>query len=207
MAPKAYVVIDYQNIHLTGHGLWCAESEPAHLCLVHPLHFATQLLQQRNLILRLLAENRGDPFEPAALERVVAFRGQPSNVRDPHNYRRTQAQRSEWTRDDRCQVRYRTLKYYRDGQIHEKGIDVLVALELVQLAAAASNSPGDVVILAAHDTDQEPALEMAVRLAEGQIETAGWSGAKQLRVPGVRTWHTTLDDGHFERCRDRKDYR
>lgn len=111
MSPKAVVIVDYQNIHLTGHGLWCANGEPPHLCLVHPLYFANQLLQQRNLLRRLTAERDGKDFEPAELECVIAFRGQPSNRHDPVNYRRTQAQRSEWTRDPRSEVRYRTLKY------------------------------------------------------------------------------------------------
>ena len=46
-------------------------------------------------------------------------------------YRRTQAQKSEWTRDRRVEVNYRTLRYHweRGERIaQEKGIDVLVAL-------------------------------------------------------------------------------
>ena len=109
--------------------------------------------------------------------------------------------------DARSEVRYRTLKYYADGHVAEKGIDVQIALEFVQQAAAASKVPGNLVILAAHDTDQEPSLEMATRLAPGQVETAGWRGAKRLMVNGRTTWHTALDEEHFERCRDLKEYR
>lgn len=206
MSPKAVVIVDYQNIHLSGHGLWCPKGEPPHLCLIHPLHFANQLLQQRNLLHRLIAERDGHVFESVVLDRVIAFRGQPSNRHDATNYRRTQAQRSEWTRDPRSEVRYRPLKYYTDGRVAEKGIDVQIALELVQQTADASKTPGNAVILAAHDTDQEPAIEMATRLAPGQVETAGWRGAKRLVVRGSATWHTALDQEHFERCRDLKQY-
>lgn len=205
MSSSAVVIVDYQNIHLTGHGLWCPNGEPPHLCLVHPLHFANQLLQRRNLLRRLLAERAGKQFEQAELEGVISFRGQPSNRHDSKNYARSLAQSSEWTRDPRSVVRYRPLKYYADGRVAEKGVDVLVALELVQRAAVASKDPSRVVILAAHDTDQEPALEMAARLAPGQIETAGWHGAKRLSK-SVTSWHTALDEEQFERSRDLKPY-
>lgn len=202
----ATVIIDYQNIHLTGHEIWCPSSEAPHLCLIHPLHFALQVLQQRNLIRRLLAKRNGSPFEDAVLKRVVAYRGQPSNRHEPTAYARTQAQRSEWTRDRRSQVQYRPLKYYPSGKVAEKGIDVLIALQLVQVAAQLRNDSNDIVILAAHDTDQEPALEMAYRLAPGQIETAGWQTAKQLKVKGCQFWHTSLDEDRFEKARDQRIY-
>jgi hypothetical protein len=43
------VVIDYQNVHLTGHGLYeSTELLPRHEALVDPLLFASRLLQVRN---------------------------------------------------------------------------------------------------------------------------------------------------------------
>lgn len=202
--PLAHIVIDYQNIHLTAHGHFCANGEPPHLCLIHPLHFANQVLVQRNLIKRLLADRNGGEFEPATLGSVHAFRGQPSNVRDATAYRRTQAQQSEWTRDARVRVTYRTLKYDPKGVAREKGIDVMVALEVIQLAAQANGD--QIVILAAHDTDQEPALALGHQLIGGRLETAGWDSQKQLRVPGKTFWHTKLQREHFERTIDRRDY-
>jgi uncharacterized LabA/DUF88 family protein len=206
---SATVVIDYQNIHLTGHELWCPEGESPHFCLVHPLHYANRVVRQRNLLRRLVREREGLPHEDLQLDRVVSFRGLHSNRRNPTGYRRSMAQRSEWTRDPRSAVVYRPLKYYSrpDGstEIKEKGIDVLVALELVKVAA--SLKAPDVVILAAHDTDQEPALELAHQLVGEQLETTGWMNSKRLRVPGAQLWHTQLDDHAFEDVRDLKDYR
>lgn len=206
--PEAVIVIDYQNIHLTGHGLWCPEGEAPHHCLIHPLHYANQVLQRRNLIRRLVAERDGQDFEDATLAKVYSFRGLPSNEHDPMAYRRSQAQKAEWTRDPRSEVIYRPLKYYKKPggrmEVKEKGIDVLVALELVKSAATRKGS--DVIILAAHDTDQEPALQLVYQLVGKYVETAGWMNSKRLRVPGGQTWHTQLEEDSFDRSRDRKVY-
>lgn len=203
----AHLVVDYQNIHLTAHGLWMP-GEPVHHALIHPLHYAHQVLAKRNLIRRLVCEQKSLQFEQAELASVTVYRGLPSNEHDRTAYRRSQAQKSEWTRDRRCVVVYRPLKYYRrdDGgfDVKEKGIDVLIALKLVTLAAQ-TPEPG-LVILAAHDTDQEPALEMAVGLAGGRVETTGWMDSKRLRVPGKALWHTQLGEEEFYRSIDRKDY-
>jgi hypothetical protein len=90
--PTATIIVDHQNIHLTGHGLWCPPGEQAHLCLIHPLHYASQVLAQRNLIKRLVSEKAGSPFEPAMLAKVHSFRGLASNLHDEQNYRRSLAQ-------------------------------------------------------------------------------------------------------------------
>jgi len=52
----------------------------------------------------------------------------------------------------------------------------------------------------------EPALELAGGFGRSKIETAGWLGAKRLRVPGRSFWHTALDGAAFVRSRDRKLY-
>lgn len=141
------------------------------------------------------------------------FRGLPGNKQQPDFYRRNQAQKSEWTRDRRVEVSYRPLKYTYDHDgywtAQEKGVDVRVAIEVVK---ATDSGDFDVVILAAHDTDLEPALEYAlgsenVRSGRVQIETAGWVNCKRLMIPGSPTWHTALNEVHFVRSRDRKEYR
>ncbi len=204
VSPHAVVVVDYQNIHLTGHDLWCQPGEAQHQCLIHPLRFAQQLLERRNRLRGADAKTLDQVFEPAQLNLVLTFRGQPSNRYDPGNYRRTQAQESEWERDDRSDVCYRPLKYYGDGRVAEKGVDVMIALEVVKQAAMASE--GDIVILATHDTDQEPTLELGRQLAPGRVETAGWRDAKRLQVPGPSIWHTALERVNFMRSRDPKQY-
>ena len=80
---------------------------------------------------------------------------------------------------------------------------MLVALNLVRIAERATH---DIAILAAHDTDLEPALEMAATAGRTKIETAGWEGCRRLRIPGRNLWHTALGSQEFLLCRDRKDY-
>lgn len=134
------------------------------------------------------------------------FRGSPSNARDSYIYGISQRQRYEWTRDTRVDVVYRTLRYPPDWPhqpAREKGVDVLVALKVVR---AALDPQFDVVILTSHDTDLEPALEIAVGDGRAKIETAGWYGARVLRPSGVRLWHTALSAADMVKTRDCFDY-
>jgi uncharacterized LabA/DUF88 family protein len=189
--------MDYQNIHLTARDCYAPYGTPAEDVLVHPLLFAQRLVVVR-------AARQMDPVQRTAeLVAVMAFRGSPGSAEQPALYRITQAQRAEWTREPRVQVHYRKLKYVSGKPPQEKGIDVLVALSLVE---AAESGDYDVVVLAAHDTDLEPALDFAARKNGAKIETAGWDGSRRLRVPGRSFWHTKLTGGDLVHSRDRKDY-
>lgn len=102
---RAVVVIDYQNVHLTGHDLFEAAGPlRRHETLVDPLHFANQLLRVRN--------QRQEPgMAHAVLCRVLVYRGEPSAVHDPRQYARNQAQKARWERDPRVEIHMRPLKY------------------------------------------------------------------------------------------------
>jgi hypothetical protein len=205
---SAVVIIDYQNIHLSAHEQFCRAGEPKHHSLIHPLYFANEVMHARRV------GGLGDSsMEATSLAQVVVFRGLPSNLRQPELYRRCLAQKSEWTKDSRVEVNYRSLRYRRerDGRwvAREKGIDILVALEVVKATECGSY---DTVVLATHDLDLEPALEYvldsnAARTGKVRIETAGWSNCKRLQVPGHPMVHTALKAGHFGRVRDGKGYR
>lgn len=115
------------------------------------------------------------------------------------------AQEAEWTRDHRVSQVSRTLQYIRkhdDWEVHEKGIDVLLAITLVREAREGNY---DVILMASHDTDLEPAIDEAMSFGHEHIELAGWKGAKVLK-PATRPWTTYLDAAAFVRSRDRKDY-
>jgi len=134
------------------------------------------------------------------------YRGAPSNQREARLYAVSQAQRAEWTRSALVEVHYRALRYpprWPQEPAREKGIDVLLAINLVRLA---DSGRYDVLVLGSHDTDLEPALEMAAGLGGAKIETAGWAGAKHLRVPPQSLWHTALDAADFVASRDRRQY-
>lgn len=199
-APRVCMVIDYQNIHLTARDLFAPPGTAPEACLIDPLKFAERVIAVRTIRQRIATHRQ------AELSAVKVFRGSPSNAREPVLYGVTQRQRSEWTRDRRVDVNYRTLRYPRGwptSPAREKGIDVLIALTFVELANSGSY---DVLILATHDTDLEPALELAARSGRTKIETAGWSDARVLRPNGQRLWHTSLDGGEMVATRDRRQY-
>ncbi|NYF42940.1 NYN domain-containing protein [Streptosporangium sandarakinum] len=198
------MVIDYQNIHLTANGLFAPYGTHVKDTLVDPLAFAERVLEVRAELQTLPAPKL------VTLAEVHVFRGSPSNAREPILYSVTQRHRAEWTRDARVQVTYRPLRYPADwGQRscverpREKGIDVMVALEVVQLAQFGRY---DIVVLASHDTDLEPALEMAAGVGRVKVETAGWQGARRLRPSGRSLWHTALSGADFVKTRDRRCY-
>ena len=79
---RASIVIDYQNVHLTGHGLFASTRNlPRHETVIDPLLFAQKLLLTRN--------SRQRPgMAHAVLRRVLVYRGEPSSEHDAHGYAR-----------------------------------------------------------------------------------------------------------------------
>jgi hypothetical protein len=91
----------------------------------------------------------------------------------------------------------------------EKGIDVLVALTFLNLVTTAAC---DVAILVAHDTDQEPTLDMAIAAGASNkvtVETAGWSECKRIRPSANirKPWHTFMAINHYRDAIDLKVYK
>jgi uncharacterized LabA/DUF88 family protein len=217
---RTAIVIDYQNVHLTGAGLF-ERYQPLHEHLVHPVHFANQLITRRNS-----NQRAGNPH--ATISKILVHRGLPSADVDAKSYGRNLAQKAEWEQDSRVEVIHRPLKYkyQRDatgrkatdqqgrwitiGKPQEKGIDVLCALALVR---EASNPDIDLVILCSQDTDLEPALDEAIALGTAKVETASWFDAvsphssREIRpARGSRIWNTRLNATAFSACRDPQVY-
>lgn len=219
---RSAVIIDYQNVHLTGHGRFDATRHgPKHEALVDPLHFSNQLLSVRN-------SRQRQGHESAVLRYVDVFRGEPSADHDPRAYARNQAQKAQWERDARVGVTLRPLKYryQRDAQGHpirdpqtgikvpsgppqEKGVDVLCALALVRRALS---SDVDLVILASQDSDLVPAIDEILRLGTAKVETFSWylpgQPSFELRPTdrSQRIWNTRMNESNFLSCIDRNRY-
>ena len=210
----------HQNVHLTGVGLF-EPHQPAHEHLVHPLHYANQVVACRN-------RNQRPGHASATVSKVIAHRGLPSSDVDARAYGRNLAQKAQWERDPRVTVIHRPLRYryQRDalgrkatdeqgrwltiGKPQEKGIDVLCALALVR---EARDSSTDLVILCSQDTDLEPALDEAFALGSAKVETASWFDPKSPYASreihparGTRIWNTRLNDTAFAACRDSHRY-
>jgi uncharacterized LabA/DUF88 family protein len=215
---RAVVVIDYQNVHLVGLNLFHKSCEPYEF-LVHPLHFANQLISRRNA-------NQREGGQEAELAKVLVYRGLPSADADAKPYARNLAQQTEWESDPRVNVTMRPLKYtYKrdaDGQKatdargraivtgkREKGVDVLCALALMREARL---DGVDLVILASQDTDLEPALDEALDLGLAKVETASWfephdrRATREIRPSQHRIWNTRLNAQAYDACCDQKDY-
>jgi len=219
---RAAVIIDYQNVHLTGHGQFdSTRYGPKHEALVDPLHFANQLLQVRN-------SRQRAGHERAVLRYVDVFRGEPSPDHEPKAHARNQAQKAQWERDKRVAVTLRPLKYrYRrdengraitdpvtgikvpSGPPQEKGVDVLCALALVRRALS---SDVDLVILASHDSDLVPAIDEVLGLGTAKVETFSWYSpgrpSFELRPTdrSQRIWNTRLNESNFLNSLDRTNY-
>jgi uncharacterized LabA/DUF88 family protein len=219
---RAVVVVDYQNVHLTGHGIFDSTKYlPKHETLVDPLRFAQALLRERN------ARQRTD-LSAATLRKVLVFRGQPSSEHDPQGYARSLAQQSQWQRDARVEVTLRPLKYeyQRDamgrpatdhngrrmvvGPPREKGVDVLCALAAIREAQDEST---DLVILASSDSDLAPVLDEVRLLGTAKIETFCWYD--EIRRIGYQihpsdrskpVWNTLLNEQAFKSCWDLTQY-
>jgi hypothetical protein len=199
------VLIDYQNIHLTARDLFAPPGTRAEDTVVHPLAFAEKLVEVR------AANQQISTQKLTRLEAVKVYRGAPSNHHEPTLYSVSQRQRAFWSRDPRVGITYRTLRYPNNWgsatcqeRPREKGIDVLLALDLVDVA---TEGPYDIVVLATHDTDLEPAIDRALSKRRTKIETAGWLGGRRLKPQGQNVWHTYLDGSDYVSVRDRRNYK
>lgn len=212
MTLRMAVVVDYQNVHLTGASLFLP-GRPPEEGLIDPFRFACQLAQARN------AKIDDDTFH-VSVDRVEVFRGLPIPEDDPDAYRRNQTQKVEWERGHHgvVNVTLRPLKYtwhYYDGHRvpvrssrREKGVDVLCALALVDLARSGLY---DVVVLASRDTDLAPALDNAARTTRTKIEAAKWYDPADRRTAGNintqrRLWTTSMTRDHFTASLDPHTY-
>jgi uncharacterized LabA/DUF88 family protein len=190
-------VIDYQNMHLTAHNLFTPNLSKQK-SLLHPLLLSQSVLLRRS---HFLHQN----LVQLNITQVRVFRGLPSNKQEPQRYAQNLSQKSEWSKDKRVSVEYLELKYRTKQGLppQEKGIDVLTALNFVEMA---QSGDFDLVILMTHDTDLQPALKMANLVSGVQIESAGWSGLNKLRINQKNLFHTFLTDVDFENSLDQKDY-
>ena len=176
------------------------------------LPISNQLAQARN------ATN--DDTHQVEVSRVEVFRGLPIPEDDSDAYRRNQAQKAQWTRGHHgvVNVTLRPLKYsweYIDGvkrpiraSRQEKGVDVLCALALVDLARCGLY---DVVVLASRDTDLAPALDNAARTGQAKVEATKWYHPGTPHTFGRikterRLWTTSMTQQHFFASLDPLDY-
>lgn len=130
---------------------------------------------------------------------------EPSARRSPVGQAACQRQVRYWNAQSRVRAITRPLKYYGDIP-REKGIDVLIALEMV---LGAVRDEYDVAVLFSGDTDLAPAVEHVLDLGK-RCEVASWQGRSdqrsRLSIPGRRLWCHWLNRHDYDMVEDSADY-
>jgi uncharacterized LabA/DUF88 family protein len=194
-AERVAVFLDFQNVHLVGHGLFGGALEP-YEHVPNPRRLGDLLAGRRS--------------RQSTAEAIRVYRAQPVADFQPTPARVNDAQAAEWTRDRRVQMITRPLVYpgwtaatrhLPQQRPYEKGIDVAIAVDMMHFAFRRLY---DALILFSSDTDLMPPLETITSLGLTHVEVACWRGGSQLRFPGTRLpwchtlseqdWSATVDD-------------
>ena len=198
MTKRVVLFIDYENMHR------CASSA---FGLVNG-HFSPWELGQ-HLVDRRNTNGRNDT---CVLHQVRVYRGLPDSRRQPKANAANQAQTASWLRrcpePDRLIVYRRPLRYPPNwpngvGAPQEKGVDVALAVELVQLTYQGGF---DVAIVCSHDSDLSPALDVVATASTSKphLEVASWSQLKRISYSGEpnKPWCHRLDRNDFDAVQD-----
>lgn len=150
-----------------------------------------------------------------SLAKVTVYRGQPDPRRDPKGAGATQRQIAGWKAAG-VEVKTRPLGGYQYGEPKEKGIDVLIAVDLVVCAMARRY---DVLVLVSADSDLVPGLEWADRFSSHHValgkppiemETVVWmppgGRAQRLRTGQVKVTERAITRPLYEKLHDPRDY-
>jgi uncharacterized LabA/DUF88 family protein len=137
----------------------------------------------------------------------------PDSNREAKTYSAFRSQAAAWEQagGERLALRARKLKYppsWPNERAREKGIDVWLAVDLVEMAI---QKTVDRVVVVSTDTDLLPAIELALRHGgDDFVEVAGWqglgdsAGLLHLRDRDVTT--RPLSRAIYERLADTTDY-
>jgi uncharacterized LabA/DUF88 family protein len=202
---RVAVYIDYQNAYMRARAAFGNPRDD-------PFTFG-QINPRR---LGLLLARRGEVVDAERrLTRVHAYRGEPDTARSPSAQAAAQRQMGAWRLQSQVEPRTRPYRYRQLGrnragwvrwEAREKGIDVLIAIDMVM---GAVRDEYEVAVLASADTDLVPALESVLSLGK-RVEVAAWRPVRgqgsRLTVTGRNIWCRRLDRGDFEEVRDDTDY-
>ena len=171
-------------------------------------HFSPWSLGERIVEIR----NAHPSNEKSALHQVRVYRGLPDSRLQPKANAANQAQTAAWLRDcphaSGIEVKRRALRYppmwpSGGGSPQEKGVDVALAVDLVQMTYQGGF---DVAVVCSHDTDLAPALDVVATAsaARAHIEVASWSSLKRISLSADprRPWCHRLSRSDFDAVKD-----
>lgn len=206
LSQRMMVFIDYQNVYMRAREVFGDATTKADFT------FGQVLPRRLGVRVRQLAEEAG---KQRTLDGVRVYRGEPDAERNPIGQAACQRQVHFWSSQQGVEVFTRPLNYRAirwdggrpvDWEVREKGIDVMLAVDLVMGAA---RDQYDVAVLLSADTDLLPAAEAVLDMGKW-VEFAAWRPdtgyASHLRVPGRSTWCHHLRRHDFEMVSDRTDY-
>jgi hypothetical protein len=173
---RTVVLIDYQNMYRCARRAYGWEGQPGHYGNVKPIGLAR------------CAGNNAD----RRLTQVRIYTGIPTPQRDRKGNAIANRRLARWVSDNPSLVHVfpRPLKYAA-GEPREKGVDVELAIDLVQLAM---DDEFDVAVVASADTDLLPPIKFVLeRFPDKFVETVAFEpvkgceadAAEPLEVPGT----------------------
>ena len=193
------VFIDHQNVYRGARDALGATDADHHVVGQYdPIKLA-------NLIAERHPSYRGANLRK--LVQVNIYSGLPGSSRNPKGYAASRKQFKRWESatsksGPKIEVCTRPLDY-RTGYPREKGIDVLLALDL---AFSAADKDFDVVVLFSGDSDLLPALERAHAVGV-TCEVAAWKGGgRQLPKKDYIKWEHRLYKRDYEQVHDPFNY-
>ncbi|MFV0307818.1 MAG: NYN domain-containing protein [Desertimonas sp.] len=200
-ARRVAVFIDYENMSR------CASSSFGGSGHFWPWKLGERLVEIRNA-------SGANP--ESVLHQVRVYRGLPDARRQRGANAANQAQTAAWVKAcpdvDHLRVFRRPLRYPKkwpngSERPQEKGVDVALAVDLVQISYQGGF---DVGIVCSHDSDLAPALDVAasVRTTGVHLEVASW--AKQKRISfsdnSNKPWCHRLSGADFAQVQDQTNY-
>lgn len=189
MSDRVIVFIDAQNIYRAARRTFFASSPTSSIDgNIYPYRLGNKVTDGRELV------------------QVRTYDGLPSASRQPKAYSAHMKRINSW-KSAGVEVITRPLRY-RNSEVIQKGIDVLMAIDIVTLAI---EDKYDVAILASMDTDLIPPLEyVADELDPSKtIEVVAWTNGlhqSRLRIRGKHVRCHWLDKADYDNIADTTKY-
>lgn len=201
MTARLILFVDYQNVYNGAREAFHNRSDPGWAGQVDLLKLG-ELITSRGI---------GD----RQLKEVRVYRGRPDATKDPKTYGANLRQSQSQIRAGGGKVKIiaRTLRYppdWPETRAQEKGVDVALAVDFVQMAVS---DEFDIGVIMSTDTDLKPALEVALcllPLRRPTCEVAAWANpgghARRLSISSARLWCHWLDEADYLSVADSTNY-
>jgi uncharacterized LabA/DUF88 family protein len=198
---RVVIFIDWQNVYEGARAAFNFGPEDGHIAgNIDPWKAA-----------RLLAAAKDRTDRPRVLQSVRIYRGVAIPERNAKTHGAARAQMAAWEQrgGEHLKIYARKLRYSSvvDDRGHEKGVDVQLAVDLVECAI---RQRADRAVVFSSDNDLVPALELAIEeRGEQFIEVASWRSdyaAPPLHVPGRNVLRRQLGREIYDKLHDPTDF-